>query len=45
MEDLGMKLGGQARRVLENFLEKWDHTDADNSDYEDAVSREASKDV
>ena len=48
-EYLGMKLSGQARHVLENFLkiflDKWDHTNADTVDYEDAVTCEASRDV
>lgn len=42
LEDLGMKLSGQARRVVDNFLDKWDHT---NEDYEDAITREASRHV
>ena len=45
LEDLGMKLGGQARRVLYSFLDKWDHTNEDNPDYEDAITGEASRDV
>lgn len=40
LEGLGMKLGGQARRVFNNILNKWDHAYADN-----AVTREASRDV
>ena len=40
-----MKLGGQARRVLDNFLDKWDHPNADNLDYEDAFTCEANRDV
>ena len=34
-----MKLGGQAKRILDNFLDKWDRTNEDNVDYEDAVGR------
>ena len=40
-----MKLGGQARRVLDNFPNKWDHTNEDNLDFEDGTTREANKDV
>ena len=39
------KLGGQARCVLDNFLDKWDHINADNPNYEDVVIRETSIDV
>ena len=40
-----MKLGGQAWRVLNYFLDKWDHTNVDSPDYEDAINHEASRDV
>ena len=45
VETLVMKLGGRARRVLDNFIDKWDHTKEDNPDYEDATAREAILDV
>ena len=45
VETMGMKLGGQARRVLNNFIDKWDHTKEDNLDDEDAISWEAIRDV
>ena len=38
-----MKLRGQARCVLNTFLDEWDHAYADN--LEDDVTREASRDV
>lgn len=40
-----MNVGGQARRILNNFLDKWDHANVDNVDYEDAIIHEAKKDV
>ena len=40
-----MELGGQARPVLDNFTDKWDQTKEDNADYEDVITREASRDV
>ena len=40
-----MKLVGQARRILENFLAEWDHTNEDNLEYEDAITLETSKDM
>ena len=38
---MGMKLGGQARQVLDNLFEKWDHNKEDNMDYEEATTHEA----
>ena len=43
LESLGPKLGGQARRLLDNYVDKWDHRDIGNLFYEDAVTREASR--
>ena len=40
-----MKLGGQDRRILDNFLHTWDHANAYNLDCEDAITRETSKDI
>ena len=40
-----MKLGGQAKRVPDNFVSKWDHTHEENAEYEDATTREASREV
>ena len=37
VETLGQKLGGQVKRVLDNYLDKWDHINKDNRDFEDAV--------
>ena len=47
VETFGKKLGGQARQVLDNYLDKWDHTNEDNPNYEAGlpVSREASREV
>lgn len=45
LKSLGIKLGGQARRVLEKFIDMWDHTNEDNLDYEEATSNEAIRDV
>lgn len=45
LEDVGLKLGGQDGHVLDNLLKKWDHSNKDNPDYEDAVTRKASRDV
>ena len=42
LESLGPKLGGQARRLLDNYIDKWDYRDIGNLFYEDAVTREAS---
>ena len=43
LESLGPKLGGQARRLLDNYIDKWDYRDIGNLCYEDAVTREASR--
>ena len=42
LESLGPRLGGQAHRLLDNFTEKWDYRDENNSFYEEAITREAS---
>ena len=38
-------MGGQAKRVPDKFVDKWDHTREDNPDYEDTTTREASREV
>ena len=43
LESLGPKLGGLARRLLDNYVDKWDYRDMGNLFYEDAVTREASR--
>ena len=43
LESLGPKLGGQARRLLDNYIEKWDYRALGNISYEEAVRREASR--
>ena len=43
LESLGPRLGGQARRLLDNFIDKWDYRDEANPFYEEAVTRGASE--
>ena len=43
LKSLGPKLGGQARRLLDNYIDKWDYRDIGNLCYEEAVTREASR--
>ena len=43
LESLGPKLGGQARRLLDNYIDKWDYRDVCNLCYEEAVTCEASR--
>ena len=43
LESLGPCLGGQARRLLDNFVDKWDYRDEANPFYEEAVTLEASR--
>ena len=43
LESLGPRLGGQARRLLDNFIDKWDYLDEANPFYEEAITREASR--
>ena len=43
LESLGPRLGGQACRLLHNFIDKWDYRDDTNIFYEEAVTREASR--
>ena len=45
LETLGAFLSGQARRVLDNFVDKWDFTNEDHVNYEEAITREASRAV
>ena len=43
LETLGGRLGGQARRVLDNYVDKWDCTKEDHVNYEEAVTREVDR--
>ena len=43
LESLGPKLGGQARRLLDNCIDKWDNRDIGNLCYKEAITREASR--
>ena len=43
LESLGPRMGGQARRLLDNFIDKWDYRDESNPFSEEAVTREASR--
>ena len=43
LESLGPKLGGQAQRLLDYYIDKWDYRDISNLCYEEAVTREASR--
>ena len=43
LESLGPKLGGQARRLMDNYIDKWDYRDIGTISYEEAVRREASR--
>ena len=40
IKSLGAKMEGQARRVLENYVEAWDHTNLLNINLARAVARE-----
>ena len=42
---MGALTTSQARRLLDNFVDSWDHKDLDSQYLEDAVSREAVRDV
>ena len=39
------RLGGQARRLLDIYLNKWDRLNEDNVHYEEATTREAARAV
>ena len=43
LESLGSRLGGQVRRLLVNFNERWDYRNETNYYYEEATTREASR--
>ena len=43
--DLGAQLTGEARQVLNNYLDKWDFEDLTNPNFEEAVKREDARDV
>ena len=45
IKKLGALTTGQAQRLLDEFVNSWDHKDLDNQYLEDAVSREAVRDV
>ena len=40
LSDLGKKLSGEARQVLDNYLEKWEFEISENSNQQDAMDRE-----
>ena len=42
---MGTLTSGQAKRLLNEFVNSWDPKDHDNEFYEDALSREAIRDV
>ena len=45
LKKLGTLTTGQAKRLLNEFVDSWDPKDLDNEFYEDAMSREAIRDV
>ena len=45
LESLLNRLGGQARRLLDIYLNKWDWLNEDNVYYEEATTREAARAV
>ena len=45
LESILNRLGGQARRLLDLYLAKWDWLNEDNIYYEEAITREASRAV
>ena len=45
LKKLGALTTGQARRLLDDFVDSWDPKDLGNEFYEDAISREAVQDV
>ena len=45
LKKLGALTTRQARRLLNEFVDSWDPKDLDNEFYEDAVSREAVRDI
>ena len=45
LKKLGALTTGQARRLLDDFVDSWDPKDLVNEFYEDAISREAIRDV
>ena len=45
LESILNRLGGQARRLLDLYLAKWDRLNEDNIYFEEATTREASRAV
>ena len=43
LETVGAKLGGQAKRLLDNFVDRRDNTKEGNPCHEDVVTREVSR--
>ena len=43
LETLGPRLGGQARRLLDNFIDKWDYHDTEQPFYKNARARETQR--
>lgn len=42
---MGSKLTDQSRRVLENYLDRWDHTNLQNPHHAAATTREVARNV
>ena len=45
LKKLGASTTGQARRVLDDFVDSWDHKNPESRYHEDVVSREAVRDI
>lgn len=45
LSDVGNQLTREARRVLDNYLDKWDFDNMENPSYEEAFKREIDRDV
>lgn len=45
LETYGLTFSGWARPVLDKLVDKWDHTNVNNVDYEETLAREASLQV
>ena len=43
LETLGPRLGGQARQLLDNFIDRWDFHDHEQPYYEAALVRETQR--
>ena len=45
LKKLATQMTGQALRVLNEFVDSWDHRNPDNTYYEEALTRKARRDV